>query len=196
MHISLQCIFFSGVYQHGSYRVSWIIINFSGRANTSLPVIQLLAKTVKNDTKRAILVKKHDEDERNVNGGDRYVDKSYYKHTEDKYGYGKGRNKDDRLGKGKGRKVGQNRGNSYRNYNKGGPFKNNSKPQYPASPSYTGTGRRHKRSLSKLLWKLKQKFIAKKKKGRKSEKDNVKKSYPPAPKYHHPEKLHQHECDH
>lgn len=44
------------------------------------------------------------------------------------------------------------------------------KPQYAESPAYTSGWKRHKRSLGKLLWKLKQKFLSKKKKGGKSKK--------------------------
>lgn len=128
-------------------------------------------------------VKKYDEDERNKDGGNRDVDESYYEENEEKYGDGKKRNKEGRIGIGKERKVEQHLGISYKMFNKGGPFKKYYKPQYPMGPSYTGTGRRHKRSLGKLLWKLKQKFIAKKKKGGKSKKDNEKRSHPPAPKY-------------
>ena len=37
------------------------------------------------------------------------------------------------------------------------------KPQYTESPAYISGGKGHKRSLGKLLWKLKQKFLNKKK---------------------------------
>lgn len=77
------------------------------------------------------------------------------------------------------------------------------KPQYAESPAYTSGWKRHKRSLGKLLWKLKQKFLTKKKKGGKSKKkrrenddlnkqNDGKQSQPAAPQYLHFQKHHQH----